>query len=164
MWRYRKILLLLRAYPYRLGANQGDKFAFLSRGLNEKEFVIYLYSRRYLIGWFQLVREFLMFRGFIENRATEAGVSRIVNSHHRIALALDGCREKGYLEPKHINPNLKLTPQGYLFTGWFGVGFFNEVFKEYGYTFSVVFGVVGATALHGVVANLWPMIRTNLGF
>ena len=161
MWKCYKLLYLLRAYPYRPGAYQGDKYHITSTGIKKDDFVGYMRFRRYESVW-QKLKARLISYGLIENKATEAGVARLQKHNNSIDLTIARCREKGYLEPITVTQNLKFTGKGYHFSGWSGLGFINEVFREYGPTLSFVFGAGGATVVYAILQFL-PKTKENLG-
>jgi hypothetical protein len=143
-----QILRKLRVYPYRKGASQWDKYAFANKGLDEKEFINYLrYSTSFLRDWRSTLFDWKWRLGLGNNGGSQSGVSRIQKTNHLIDLVLDGCRDKGYLEPKVKNQRLKLTDKGRRFSGFWKIGFLNEWFKEYGYINSFLFGSSAATTV-----------------
>jgi len=149
-----KFLRILRCFPYRKGAHQFDRFDFQKRGISEIEFTYYLQGEtNYLKDWRQTIKEIPMWFGRMP-KISSSGLIRVQKRNHAIELVIEGCREKGYLEPKNVNGNLKITSKGWRFSGFWKVAFLSECLIEYKLAQIILIGIIGGIPLGAIILSL----------
>lgn len=137
-----ELLHFLRNFPYRRGAKMEDRTSE-KRGIGENEFIYSLLEdTNYAKDWRQSLVK-ISRRFGMPIKVSRAGVKRTQNRNQIIELAIQGCREKGYLEPKDVNGNIKITSKGWRFSGIWGVGFLSECLGENKLLLLILGAVIG---------------------
>ena len=147
-----RLLRRLRAYPYRKDAEQGEKYSFQRRGIEENKFILHLKFTRFLVNWRQTISEIPPHFGY-PMPSSETGVIQIQKMSHLIDIVIEGCREKGYLEPKELNSRLKITSKGWRFSGFWLGGFLSECMREYKLAQLIIAGIIGGIPFGALI--LW---------
>lgn len=146
-----QVLRLLRHYPYREEATQQDHYGFKREGIDEKEFVNYLkFKKRYLEHWKSSLKRIPNY--FVDYAKTsKKGLERAQKRSHAIQIALDECRDKGYLKPKKDTLKLKITAKGWRFSGVYKIKYSQDFLKEYDTIFKIIIALVAGIPFFRIV-------------
>lgn len=148
-----KLLRYLRKFPYRKHAKQFEPFDFGGKGIKEESFVNYLiFKTRFMEDWRDTLKRAPRFFGLMIN-VSRSGYQRAQRRNIDIDLIIAGCREKGFLESKEKNSNLKITSKGWRFSGFWKGSFLSECMREYSLAQLFIAGIIGGIPFGAIL--LW---------
>ncbi len=142
-----RILRYFRSFPYKY-KELPSRPNFPSLIIGEIEFIYYLYEKtNYLKDWRIIIKEKLRRLGM----EVKISGDLVHKRNNNINLAIEGCREKGYLELKDVNGNLKITSKGQRFSGIWGVGFYSQCLDEYSFNKLILGGIIGGIPVGAII-------------